>query len=599
MLAPGHDGVGWLARSGRVPLGYLGDAERTARTFPTVDGQRMAVPGDRARLLADGRIELLGRDATTINTGGEKVFAEEVEAAVRADPAVRDVVVVGRPSERWGSEVVALVQPEPGATLDRDRLRATCTDRLARYKLPKTFVEVDAVRRSPSGKVDLGWALIGRGPSRRPASCRADDTRTGSRPARLPAGRSAAGRTRRAPRTRWPRPSATGSRATFRRHGSRPGAAARRRYARCGPGRTMSAGTRCLPGLGWWCPTWPIEYGGAGLTAEEARVVEAELAPYNLGRLNPLGLSLAAPALFAHGTEDQRRRFLPPIVRNEEVWCQLFSEPGAGSDLASLATRAERDGDEWVVTGQKVWKTWAHLADYGVLLARTDPDVPKRQGLTYFLVKMGDPGVEVRPLRHLGGEVEFTEVFLDAVRIPDGHRVGDVNGGWKVANATLSGERQMVSGSGSGGVDRIGGSGVDRLIRLARERSAAGLPGGWNDPLIRQQVMRLFAEEQIRNWTNQRVRAGIKAGRVPGPESSVGKVHQGSLNQRIQLLAMDLLGPAAMAGGRRRVRLSHPTSPARDRSTTPPRCPMRCGDAPEPGEHHRRRYDRSEQEHPG
>ena len=300
-------------------------------------------------------------------------------------------------------------------------------------------------------------------------------------------------------------------------------------------------------GSGLVVPTWPIEYGGAGLTPEEARVVEAELAPFNLGRLNPLGLSLAAPALFAYGTEDQRRRFLPPIVRNEEVWCQLFSEPGAGSDLASLATRAERDGDEWVVTGQKVWNTWAHLADYGVLLARTDPDVPKRQGLTYFLVKMGDPGVEVRPLRHLGGEVEFTEVFLDAVRIPNGHRVGDVNGGWKVANATLSGERQMVSGSGSGGVDRIGGSGVDRLIRLARERAASGSPGGWNDPLIRQQVMRLFAEERIRNWTNQRVRAGIKAGRVPGPEGSVGKVHQGSLNQRIQLLAMDLLGPAPMA----------------------------------------------------
>ena len=294
-------------------------------------------------------------------------------------------------------------------------------------------------------------------------------------------------------------------------------------------------------------PTWPIEYGGAGLTPSEARVVEAVLAPLNLGRLNPLGLSLAAPALFAHGTEEQRLRFLPPIVRNEEIWCQLFSEPGAGSDLASLSTRAERDGDAWVVTGQKVWSTWAHLADFGVLLARTDPNVPKRQGITYFLIAMDQPGVTVRPLRHITGEVDFNEVFLECAVVPDEQRVGPVEGGWKVANATLSGERQMVSGSGSGGVDRIGGSGVERLIRLAREASADGRPGGWDDPLVRQRLMRVLSEERIRNWTNQRVRATVKAGRSPGPGSSVGKVHQGELNQRIQILATDLLGMGATA----------------------------------------------------
>jgi len=158
VLPPGHDGTGWLARAGRVPLGYLHDPERTARTFPVVDGHRMTVPGDRARLLADGRIELLGRDATTINTGGEKVYAEEVETAIRAHPAVRDVVVVGRPSDRWGSEVVALVQPEPGAQFDADAVVATAGEQLARYKLPKAVIEVDVVRRSPSGKVDLAWA---------------------------------------------------------------------------------------------------------------------------------------------------------------------------------------------------------------------------------------------------------------------------------------------------------------------------------------------------------------------------------------------------------------------------------------------------------
>jgi len=157
-LAPGHDGTGWLARGGRVPLGYLGDPEGTARTFPVIDGVRMSVPGDRARQLADGRIELLGREATTINTGGEKVFAEEVEAAVRAHATVRDVAVVGRPSERWGSEVVALVQLEPGAELDVDGIVSGCADRLARYKLPKAVVVVDTIRRSPSGKLDLRWA---------------------------------------------------------------------------------------------------------------------------------------------------------------------------------------------------------------------------------------------------------------------------------------------------------------------------------------------------------------------------------------------------------------------------------------------------------
>jgi alkylation response protein AidB-like acyl-CoA dehydrogenase len=300
-------------------------------------------------------------------------------------------------------------------------------------------------------------------------------------------------------------------------------------------------------GSGLVAPTWPVAYGGLGLSVDQARLVEGVLAPYNLGRLNPLGLNLAAPALFAHGTEAQRLRFLPPIVRNDERWCQLFSEPAAGSDLAGLATRAQRDGDTWVVTGQKVWTTWAHRSDFAVLLARTNPDAPKRRGITYFLIDLHQPGVDVRPLRHITGEVDFNEVFLDGARVPDDQRVGEVDDGWRVANATLSGERQMVSGSGSGGVDRIGGSGVERLIGLARDAAGSGRPGAWDDPLVRQQLMRLLSEERVREWTNRRVRGGVAAGRAPGPESSIGKIHQGGLNQRIQLLATDLLGAHALA----------------------------------------------------
>ena len=288
-------------------------------------------------------------------------------------------------------------------------------------------------------------------------------------------------------------------------------------------------------------PTWPIEYGGLDVSVEVAQAIEAELAPYRLGRLNPLGLNLCAPALFAYGTEEQRLRYLPPIVRNEERWCQFFSEPGAGSDLASLSTRAERDGDDWIVNGQKVWTTWAHVSDWAVLLARTDPDAPKHRGITYFLIDLHQPGVVVRPLRHLTGETDFNAVFLEDARVPDAQRVGEPGDGWRVAGATLSSERQMVAGAGSGGVDRIGGAGIEHSIALAAER------GRSDEPVIRQRLAALYAEERIRELTNQRVRAGREAGRPPGPASSIGKVHSADLNQRIQLLATDLLDADAIA----------------------------------------------------
>jgi alkylation response protein AidB-like acyl-CoA dehydrogenase len=353
--------------------------------------------------------------------------------------------------------------------------------------------------------------------------------------ARLPLDRSSSDDQIRAVVTRWvdehvPRAwqdaSARGGRAAIRR------VRTRRAYEAWYP-RFADAGLAVA--------TWPVAYGGLDLAPVQAQVVEAILAPYNLGRLNPLGLNSAAPALFAFGGEEQRLRFLPPLVRNEEKWCQLLSEPGAGSDLASLATRAVRDGDEWVVTGQKVWTTWAHVSDFAICLARTDPTVAKRRGLTYFIVDLRADGIDVRPLRHIGGEVDFNEVFLDGVRIPDAHRIGGVGEGWRVAGATLAGERQMVSGSGSGGVDRIGGSGIDRVVRRAQEL------GRTADPHVRARLAGLVAEERIRGWTNQRVRAAVRAGATPGPAASIGKVHQGSLNQRIQLLTIDLLGPDAAA----------------------------------------------------
>jgi alkylation response protein AidB-like acyl-CoA dehydrogenase len=288
-------------------------------------------------------------------------------------------------------------------------------------------------------------------------------------------------------------------------------------------------------------PTWLPEHGGLGIGNDVARNIEAVLAPLRLTRLNPLGINNTAAALFSHGSEDQRLRFLPPIVRNEEKWCQLFSEPGAGSDLASLATRAVRDGGDWVISGQKVWTTWADEADFGILLARTDPDLPKHQGITYFLLDMHQPGVEVRPLRQITGEREFNEVFLDGARVPDAHRVGERGDGWRVSASTLSSERQMVSGSGSGGMGRLGGSSAERLISLAKETNQ------WADPVVRYRVMHVWAQEQIRGWTNARVRAALSEGQSPGAASSIGKVHQATLNQQIQDLMVDLLGTTAVA----------------------------------------------------
>jgi len=502
-------------RPPRMASGYLGGGGLADR----LDADGYLRTGDLARVDADGFVWIASRVGDLINRGGNKVLPSQVEEVLRGAPGVQDVAVVGAPDTRLGDVPVAFFVGDA----DPVALESLCRDQLVAYKVPVAFHHVDTLPRNEVGKV-LRRELIATLTARDNIGVDKIDVDHDT-----PAGEVVAAV------REWIEEFVPSSWRDAARNG---GAAAIREV------RTRADYEAWYPVFarsGLAVPTWPVAYGGLDLAPDVARLVEAELRPYNLGRLNPLGLNLAAPALFAHGNEEQRRRFLPPIVRNEEVWCQLFSEPGAGSDLASLSTSAARDGDEWIVTGQKVWTTWAHLADFAVLLARTDPDAPKRKGITYFLLDLRQPGVEVRPLRHLGGEVDFNEVFLDRARVPDAHRVGEVGDGWRVAGATLSGERQMVSGSGSGGVDRIGGAGAAHVLALARRRAAG------DDRVVRQELMRAYSEERVRSWTNDRVRAGLRAGRPPGPESSIGKVHQGELNQRIQSLAVGLLGMDAVA----------------------------------------------------
>ena len=227
---------------------------------------------------------------------------------------------------------------------------------------------------------------------------------------------------------------------------------------------------------GWAGITWPKEYGGRGGTAMQQAIFNEEQAQYGVSAgAFAIGIGMVAPTLMVHGTDAQKERYLDTMLRGEEIWCQLYSEPSAGSDLASLATRAVLDGDEYVVNGQKVWNTQAQFSDWGMMLARTDPDVPKHRGITYFLVDMHSPGIEVRPLRQINGVAHFNEVFLSDVRVPEENVLGEVNNGWRVAHTTLGNERAMI-GAGQGGRN------ADDVIDLARSR------GRTSDPVIRQEL---------------------------------------------------------------------------------------------------------------
>jgi alkylation response protein AidB-like acyl-CoA dehydrogenase len=290
---------------------------------------------------------------------------------------------------------------------------------------------------------------------------------------------------------------------------------------------------RALFDGGWAGIAWPKEYGGRGGTPAEARIFAREQARFDVDAgAFAVGIGMVGPTLIAHGTEAQKQRYLPALLRGDEVWCQLFSEPGAGSDLAGLRTRAVRDGDEWVVDGQKVWSSGAHHSELGILLARTDPDAPKHKGITYFVLEMGSPGIEVRPLRQINGVAHFNEVFLTDVRIPHENVVGEVNGGWGVAQTTLGAERVLI---GSGGA-----VGFRDLARLASEQQRTG------DPVLRQRLADAYIRFEIVKYLGRRAQEARRNGAAVGAEASVLKL---AVSQNVALngdLALALEGATAM-----------------------------------------------------
>ncbi|MGI8823847.1 MAG: acyl-CoA dehydrogenase family protein [Acidimicrobiia bacterium] len=287
-------------------------------------------------------------------------------------------------------------------------------------------------------------------------------------------------------------------------------------------------------GLAW--VRFPVGEGGLGLAPQLQDVIDGRLDAATRHRpsgFDVIGHGMGAPMLVAHGTEEQKRRHLRPLFTGEEIWCQLFSEPGAGSDFAGLSTRAVADGDEWVVNGQKVWTTVAHVSAWGMLVARTDPDLPKHQGLTYFLMEMETEGVEVRPLRQITGEAEFNEVYMTDVHIPDSNRIGGRGDGWKVALTTLMNERVAI---GANVVPRNSGA-IGQLVETWRRT------GGTEED--RDRVVKLWVEAEAARLTNIRAHQNRSTG-TPGPEGSTAKLVYAELNKRIYELAVDLLGPEGM-----------------------------------------------------
>ena len=336
------------------------------------------------------------------------------------------------------------------------------------------------------------------------------------------------------------------------------------------PDRSLLEWRGLLADSGWGCPTWPSEWYGRSVPPVLAEVVAREFDSIGaVGTPAGSGVGLAAPTILEHGSDDLKSRLLRPIVTGEHTWCQLFSEPGSGSDLAGLTTRAELDGDEWVISGQKVWNTSAHHAQFGMLLARTDWDVPKHRGITYFAIEMEQPGVEVRGLRQMNGHASFNEVFFDEARVPATNVVGDVGNGWAVALATLAHERRFNPAPQRAGDER--GARTGRCHREAAAETAehyepykwypqragrvdlvpvrAKATGRSTDPTIRVGTAQLIELTRTSHWTAQRARAARALGRPPGPEGSLGKLSSSEIARTAARLHTGIAGAHGMLHG--------------------------------------------------
>lgn len=283
--------------------------------------------------------------------------------------------------------------------------------------------------------------------------------------------------------------------------------------------------------------------GGLGVSPVFQRQVEASLQASGAKPMQPamFFMHLAGPTIHTHGDDANKKRFLRPMFTGQERWCQLFSEPGAGSDFAGLATRAIADGEEWVVNGQKVWNTMAHLGDWGMLVTRTNPEVPKHRGLTYFAVDMHSDGVEVRPLRQITGEAEFNEVYLTDARVPDSNRIGDVGDGWRVSLTTLMNERNAI-GVGGGGAPKTGSGPVSLLTKLWREKLEED-----RDAVTLDTMMKLYVRSEAQRLTNMRAVANSRKGN-PGPEMSIAKLAFAELNKDVLSTAVDMMGMSGQTG---------------------------------------------------
>lgn len=290
---------------------------------------------------------------------------------------------------------------------------------------------------------------------------------------------------------------------------------------------------------GWACLRWPKEYGGRDASPVEASIFAEEEARYDVptGPFT-IGQGMAAPTLMAYATEEQKRRYLPKMASGEEIWCQLFSEPAGGSDLAALRTRSVRDGDDWVINGQKIWTSGAHYSDYGILVTRSDPDVPKHKGLTYFFLDMKSKGIEIKPIKQISGQSNFNEVYFTDVRIPDEQRLGEVGQGWAVSLTTLMNERAAIGGGG--------GFGFDTAFDLACKLEINGAPA-IEDRAVREQLAEWYCEESGLRYTFARTQSALSRGDTPGPENSIGKLVGARKTQDIASFCIELMGMAGIA----------------------------------------------------